>query len=57
MKSFDHIKVADYSLGATFISKWIYSMHKAALEDKKGLHKLPLIGSKVAFEPLLRSPR
>ena len=35
MKNFDHIKVADYSLGATYLSKWVYSMHKSAIELKK----------------------
>jgi len=35
MKSFDHVKVADYSLGATYISKWIEAVHKAAIEVKR----------------------
>ena len=35
MKSFDHLKVADYNLGATYLSKWIYAMHKGAMDDKR----------------------
>jgi hypothetical protein len=38
---FDHVKVADYSLGATYISKWIYAMHKAATEKKKNPPRTP----------------
>ena len=41
MKLFDHVKVADYSLGATYISKWIYAIHKAATEKKRAPSRSP----------------
>ena len=35
MKKFDHIKVADYSLGATYICKWIKAFHDAVNDQSR----------------------
>jgi hypothetical protein len=35
MKLFDDISLADYSAGAVLFSKWIYSLHRGAMELKK----------------------
>ena len=47
MKKFNHVKVADYNLGATYISKWIYAIYMAAANDIK----LPTIRDKRSPKP------
>ena len=56
MKNFGHVKVADYSLGATYISKWIYAMVK---EAKEGASKPPPSrgGAVRRFDPVSGSYR